>query len=165
VQREDGCVKLKSMLVPLAVVGAAAMLLFLRARLAKPPEGLGFVAGKFAPCPDKPNCVSSQAPDAGHRIEPLAIPASLQGKPEGAIARVRSLIEADPAARIVQADALYLRAEFTSRIFRFVDDLEIAAEPTSAVLHVRSASRTGRSDLGVNRRRVEQLRGRLAASH
>ncbi len=65
--------------------------------------------------------------------------------------------------RVVSASDDYLHAEERSRLFRFVDDLELLAAPDGELI-VRSASRVGRSDLGVNRRRVERLRALLERS-
>jgi uncharacterized protein (DUF1499 family) len=114
---------------------------------------------QLAPCPDKPNCVSSQAEDERHRVEPLP----LDSTPEEALDRLRQIIEAMPRATVDEAGDGRLRARFRSRIFGFVDDLEMAVDPEAGVIHVRSASRVGRSDLGVNRRRVEEIRTRYLA--
>ncbi len=79
-----------------------------------------------------------------------------------ALARLRSIIEAMPRTKIVKATPQYLRAEFRSAIFGFVDDVELAVGGAPGVIHVRSASRVGYWDLGVNRRRVEQIREKFA---
>lgn len=113
----------------------------------------------FAPCPDSPNCVSSRATDAAHRIDPIVF----EGSAEQAFARLKRFIGDCPRARIAQVEGMHLRAEFTSRVFRFVDDVDFYVDPTARVIHVRSASRTGRYDFGVNRRRVEALRRRFHA--
>ena len=133
---------------------AAVLVLAGRSLLAKPPARSGAPGGRLAPCPKRPNCVSSQADDAGHRVEPFAAPEGAQRR----LDRLAALIEATPRARVVERGDTYLRAEYTSRLFRFVDDLELAADEAAGVVHVRSASRVGRSDLGANRRRVEALR-------
>ena len=72
--------------------------------------------------------------------------------------RLRAVIEAMPRARVTDADDLALHAEFTSRIFRFVDDVDCVIDPQAHVIAIRSASRLGYSDLGVNRARVEAIR-------
>ncbi len=114
------------------------------------------VRERLAPCPGSPNCVSSRETHPDRRVEPLAAP-------EGAIAAARRAIEKMPRARVVEEESeAYLRAEFRSRLFGFVDDLELALDREAGVLEVRSASRVGHSDLGANRRRVEELRARLA---
>lgn len=110
--------------------------------------------GRLAPCPDRPNCVSSQATDAVHAIAPLRYATG----PEIALQRLRQVIESLPRTRIVIATDSYLHAEFTSALLRFVDDVEFQFDAINRLIHVRSASRVGYSDLGVNRRRVEIIR-------
>lgn len=118
------------------------------------------VSGKLAPCPASPNCVCSQhdPADAPHHTAPL---------PLGDVAtwkeRVRSVVDAMPRTEWVGDEGDYLHATFTTRIFRWVDDVEFLADPEAGVIHVRSASRTGYSDLGVNRARVEAIRAALLA--
>lgn len=113
------------------------------------PPPLGPVDGHLRPCPDAPNCVCSQAPasDAQHAIAPLGH-ASWQA--------LRRAIEV-AGGKIDRDDGRYLHATFTSRIFRFVDDVEVLRD-ANGMLQIRSASRVGRSDLGVNRKRVETIR-------
>lgn len=110
----------------------------------------------LAPCPETPNCVSSLAEDAVHRVEPLP----LDGAPAEALGRLRRIIEEMRGASVDKVGDGRLEARFRSRIFRFVDDLVLAVDETAGVVHVRSASRVGRSDLGVNRKRVEEIRRR-----
>lgn len=106
------------------------------------------------PCPSSPNCVSSQAEDESHRVEPLAF----DGSPAEAMRRLRKVIELMPRARILPSNPGELRAEFSSRLFGFVDDLEARVDARRHVIEIRSASRTGYWDLGVNRGRVEEIR-------
>ena len=120
---------------------------------------LGVHDGKFAPCPATPNCVSSQITDNVHGIEPLRY----TGSPRQAMDRLKKVITGMKRARIVAEDGMYLRAEFTSALFRFVDDVEFFADERGAAIHVRSASRIGSSDLGVNRKRVEDIRAAMNA--
>ena len=112
------------------------------------PKNLGVIQGKFSPCRRTPNCVSSQAEpsDKEHYIAPL----------KGRLQDVRRAVESLPRTRIISADSHYLYAEFRSRLLRYVDDVEFLFDGN--VIHVRSASRLGRRDFGVNRARVEQLR-------
>jgi len=112
----------------------------------------------LAPCPSSPNCVSSAATDPGHRVEPLAF----VGRPDVALGRLRDTIAAMPRARVTSSTDWSLHAEFTSRLFRFVDDVDCVLDVAASVIHIRSASRTGYSDLGVNRKRVEQIRADFA---
>jgi uncharacterized protein (DUF1499 family) len=109
---------------------------------------------RLAPCPDSPNCVSSDATDGPHRVEPLplAIPA------DAAWRQIVDVVKSLPRTRITQAESDYLHAECTSAIFRFVDDLELELRKGKGTVAVRSASRVGHSDFGVNRQRVENLR-------
>jgi uncharacterized protein (DUF1499 family) len=122
----------------------------------KRPQNLGYEAGRLAPCKRSPNCVSSQADaaDAEHYIAPIA----LKGD---AIAAVRKAVESMPRASVVQVEPGYLYAEFRSKLMGFVDDVEFLLDPAKGVVHVRSASRLGRRDFGVNRERIEQLRALL----
>ena len=115
---------------------------------------------QITPCPKSPNCVSSLARDPGHRLEPLLHDA----EDSDALARLRRIIEAMPRTKIVQATPEYLRAEFKSSIFGFVDDLELVVGEVPGVIHVRSASRVGYWDFGVNRRRVELIRRKLTGA-
>ena len=124
------------------------------------PTNLGEQQGKLAPCPSSPNCVSSFAEDEEHRVEALA----LSGDPAAAMARLREIVEAMPRARVVESSERYLRSEHTSLIWRYVDDMEILVDTEAGKIHVRSASRTGYSDLGVNRKRVAALAEAWAAS-
>src|SRR5262245_10068379 len=121
---------------------------------AKRPTNLGVVGGRLAACPDTPNCVSTQATDAVHRLEPIRF----DGEAQEAFARLKAAIGSIPRMRIVTEGDDYLHAEATSRIFRFVDDVEFFVDRAAKVIHFRSASRVGRSDLGVNRARMEQIR-------
>lgn len=111
----------------------------------------------FAPCPDRPNCVSSRAAAGGSAIAPLRV----RGDARAAWAAARRAVAALPRTRVVESDDRYLHAEVTSRLFRFVDDLELALAEDGTRIDVRSASRVGYSDLGVNRARVEALRATL----
>jgi uncharacterized protein (DUF1499 family) len=115
-------------------------------------------AGTLPPCPDKPNCVSSLAPDEDHRIPPYRLAAGTDWP------AVRAAVAAMPRTLIVEERDGYLRAEATSRIFRFVDDLELLRSGSGDRVDVRSASRVGHGDMGVNRERVEALRQALAAA-
>jgi uncharacterized protein (DUF1499 family) len=123
-----------------------------------PPATLGASGGKLAPCPDRPNCVSSQAADAAHAIAPLAF----RGDRAVAMTRLADMIRAMRGATVVTVRPEYLRAEFASAVFGFVDDVEFTLEPGAAAIQVRSAARLGYSDMGVNRKRVEAIRAVFA---
>lgn len=139
------------------LVVAAAVGLWVMARTAQVPENLGADQGQLTPCPSSPNCVSSQAEDASHRVAPLEFKGSAGQAWEAALAATAWL----DRTRIVEDSGHYLHAESRSRVFGFVDDLELLMDAEEKVIHVRSASRTGHSDLGVNRKRVETLRERF----
>ena len=145
---------MKNILNGVAVVVALALGLLLQRRLTMPDAtGLGAGNGRLAPCPDRPNCVSSFAEDADHRVEPLP----LEVDPAAALARLKRILEAMPRTAVVEEADNYLHAEATSLIFRYVDDLEVLIDPDAGEIHLRSASRAGYSDLGVNRKRVQAL--------
>lgn len=113
-------------------------------------------AGKkgLVPCPGTPNCVSSIDPKDEHYIAPL----SYTGNKDDAHQKLVALIASQPRARIVVEEANYLRVEFKTAIFRFVDDVEFWFAADQPVIDIRSASRVGRSDFGVNRKRIEHIR-------
>jgi uncharacterized protein (DUF1499 family) len=118
---------------------------------------MGMTDGRLAACPDSPNCVSSQSTDPRHAIDPLRYDGTAEKARELLIEAVSGM----KRARIVAAEERYIHAEFTSALFRFVDDVEFLLESETKTIHVRSASRVGYSDLAVNRRRVEEIRSRF----
>ncbi|MEM9907495.1 MAG: DUF1499 domain-containing protein [Cyanobacteria bacterium P01_D01_bin.44] len=122
----------------------------------KQPTNLGVKQGQLLSCPDSPNCVSSQAnaSDEEHFIAPIETKLA----PSDAIAKLKSIIEGMERSKINEASDDYLYAEFASKIMGFVDDIEFYVDPASGMIQVRSAARLGRSDLGVNRKRVETIR-------
>lgn len=122
---------------------------------ARRPSSLGLASGKLRPCPDTPNCVCSCDDKDLHVIAPLIWDGSAQ---EG-LQRLARVMVTLPNARFqaINHDN-YRHVEFTSAWFRFVDDVEFLVDSAAGVIHLRSASRVGRSDLGVNRKRVEQIR-------
>ncbi|MGH8706399.1 MAG: DUF1499 domain-containing protein [Burkholderiales bacterium] len=125
----------------------------------KRPHYLGVKDGKLARCRSTPNCVSSQADpaDAEHFIAPIPF----KGAPTGAMAAVRKAVEGMERATVIRHEANYLYGEFRSRLMRYVDDVEFTFVEKAGLIHVRSASRLGRRDFGVNRERVEALRSRI----
>jgi uncharacterized protein (DUF1499 family) len=119
----------------------------------KRPDNLGVRDGKLAPCKRSPNCVSSQAnpSDEEHYIAPI----------HGTMEAVRRAVQAMPRTTIVSQRENYLYAEFRTKLLRYVDDVELFFD--GRVVQVRSCSRLGRRDFGVNRRRVEELRRLIEA--
>lgn len=156
---------LKRVLLALGVSAAVAFMAGQLGWLAGPmPTDLGVKDGRLKPPARVSNSVSSQAePGSDARIEPLA---TTFGDRDGSatLAALQAIVLAMPGAKVVKADGPYLYAQFTSEWFRFVDDTEFWFDANAGVVHVRSASRLGESDLGVNRARVEAIRAQLAAS-
>ncbi len=116
---------------------------------------------KLKECPQSPNCVSSQSTDDLHRIEPLRY----SGTSKEAMASLVVLLNSMKRAKIVIQTENYLHIEFTSALCRFVDDVEFVIDAQEKVIHVRSASRVGYSDLGANRKRVEKIREVFSAKY
>jgi uncharacterized protein (DUF1499 family) len=125
----------------------------------KRPDNLGVKDGRLASCGRRLNCVSSQADpgDAQHHVAPIPF----KGDAGTALSAARKAVERMRRATVIRQDGSYLHAEFRSRLMGFVDDVELMFDEQARVLHVRSASRLGRRDYGVNRARVEALRARL----
>lgn len=113
--------------------------------------------GRLSPCPKSPNCVSSLSEDKSHFVEPLTYETALEEAREKLIL----IIHAMKRSAIVTAEIDYIHAIFKSAIFGFVDDVEFSFDDQKKVIDVRSASRTGYSDLGVNRKRLEAIRKRF----
>ncbi|MBP0021639.1 MAG: DUF1499 domain-containing protein [Cyanobacteria bacterium SBLK] len=118
----------------------------------KRPTNLGVKDGKLAPCPGTPNCASSQSTKSQEKVTPL---------PMVSIAKLRQVVEGMELTKIVKETDNYLYAEFKSKLMGFIDDVEFYRDTNANVIHVRSASRLGKSDLGVNRKRVEEIRAKL----
>ena len=110
-------------------------------------------ATKLAPCPDTPNCVSSLARDKRDYVEPIRY----EGEKAVAHHELLEILNSLKRVRVVRIEENYIHAEFVSFIFRFVDDVEFYFDPAEKLIQVRSASRTGYSDFGVNRRRIEKI--------
>lgn len=122
-----------------------------------PPASLGPVAGGLAPCPETPNCVHTGFRESADIPEFTLAPRWTDGATHDLFQRVSQAVTSLPRTEVVDRTDRYLRAEATSRIFRFVDDLEVYLPDEGDRIVVRSSSRLGRSDLGVNLRRVEEL--------
>ena len=121
----------------------------------KRPSNLGVKNGQLAACPGSPNCVSSQSDLTQSKIAPL---------PLVAIAKLKEVVNSLERTTIIEESDTYLYVEFKSKLMGYVDDVEFYRDPAQNVVHVRSASRLGQSDLGVNRQRVEEIRAKLAAN-
>jgi uncharacterized protein (DUF1499 family) len=106
------------------------------------------------PCPNTPNCVNSLESDPDHHIAPL----TFEGSGEEALNRLKRIVEKMEGATIVSSNPEGFQAEFTTKLFGFVDDVSFLLREEDKAIHVRSASRVGYWDLGANRRRVEKIR-------
>jgi uncharacterized protein (DUF1499 family) len=135
----------------LAIAGAIVM--FSLSWAARKPDHLGGSDGRLAACPGSPNCVSTQATDPKFCMEPIPLK---DGGTE-ALAQIRSIMESMPRCTVQVVHDDYLHAEFSSRIFGFVDDVEFLVDEQNGQIHFRSASRVGYHDFGVNRRRMERI--------
>lgn len=125
------------------------------------PE-LGIYNDQLKPCPKTPNCVNSQAKDEKHFIQPILF----IGTHPAAQDRLLQILKAWKRTKITVVQENYIRVEFTSKLFRFVDDVEFYFPSTKTekiIIHIRSASRIGYSDLGANRKRIEQIRNKFKA--
>ena len=121
---------------------------------------LGVNNSELAPCPKTPNCVSSQAHDKKHFIEPIIFAGTQQEAHDSLL----QIIASEKRTKIITDQKDYIRVEFTSALFRFVDDVEFYFPKEKAdetVIHARSASRVGSSDFGVNRKRIERIRSKF----
>ena len=121
------------------------------------PGNLGLKNNLLLPCPKSPNCVLSQATDPKHQIHPIHYASSLEIAKE----RLKQVILTLENGRIIKQNGDYWHVEFTTRWLRFIDDVEFYFPESEALIHLRSASRSGYWDLGGNRKRVEEIRSRF----
>jgi uncharacterized protein (DUF1499 family) len=155
------------LMIGLAIVVAAAGLLLAAGQAGwfrgKPPTLLGVQGGRLPPPHVTRNNVHSQAAIWGAQYDHTTIePLPAQADGAQTIQRLRSLVEATPGAQVMKAGSDYLYVQYTTKWLRFVDDAEFWFDPVAQRIQVRSASRLGEGDLGVNRARIEALRQRLA---
>ncbi len=116
-------------------------------------------ASSLTPCPNRPNCVSTQATAERHRIAPI----QFQGSAEEAQERLERVLEAMPRTTIVKRAPGRLDVEFRSRLFRFVDAAEFLIDDAAHQIRFRSGARSGYSDFGVNRARMQTIAAQFAA--
>ena len=131
------------------------------------PTDLGVHGGRLKPPSATENSVSSQAalyPDHPQRAYAEIAPLALRGDGPATIAKLKAVVSQMHGAKIVKSEPDYLYAQFTTPLMRFVDDVEFWYDPAAQVIQVRSASRIGKGDLGLNRKRVEAVRAALAAA-
>jgi uncharacterized protein (DUF1499 family) len=117
-------------------------------------SGLGVDNGHLSSCPASDNCVVSQDGDSKHAIDPIAYHID-RDTARKTLLKTLSVV---PRTEVIEQTDNYIHALSKSRIFKFIDDVEFYFPPNESVIHVRSAARVGESDLGVNRRRLEQIR-------
>ncbi len=139
----------------LLIMACGLLSLFVLASCSKPEIGLG--ENGLRPCPNRPNCVTSLNGDEAHSITPISYTA---GK-EAAREKIKLILLKMDRTHIITDQSDYLHVVFTSRVMRFKDDVEFWFPDDENTIHIRSASRMGYSDLGVNRKRVEEIRKRF----
>ena len=131
------------------------------------PTDLGVNNWRLKPPALTPNSVSSQAslyPEHPQRAFAQIAPLALQGDGTTTVAKIKSIVQARGDVTVVKSEPDYLYVRYTSRWMRFVDDVEFWFDPVQQVIQVRSASRIGKGDMGVNRARVESLRAALSGA-
>jgi len=142
-------------LFPIAIL----VIFFTWSLLTRGQSAAGMMDGKLTPCPDKPNCVCSEFPDDNaHAIGPIPL---AEGGGEESLIVMKNVIES-LGGKIQSTDENYLAATFTSKFFRFTDDVEVRIDTEASLIHVRSASRAGYGDMGANLARVEAIRESFA---
>ncbi|TMH39592.1 MAG: DUF1499 domain-containing protein [Betaproteobacteria bacterium] len=129
-----------------------------------PPTDLGVRDGKLKPPSMTENSVTSQAalyPDHPQRKYADIAPLPVKGEGPATIAQIKAIVAGMDGAKVIKSEPGYLYAQFTTKLMKYVDDVEFWFDPAANVIHVRSASRVGRGDLGVNRKRIEAVRAVL----
>ncbi len=116
-----------------------------------------FQSTNIGPCSSSPNCVSSEDERDSHKMERIPF----KGAAESAMEKIVETLKSFDNAKVVHRRDNYVRAEFKSAIFKFVDDVELLVNPDKNEIKFRSASRTGYYDFGVNRRRMEEFKERF----
>ena len=144
--------------VAVAAVGITAILAIL-ARVVKSPANLGVRDGKLAPCPNSPNCVSTQSQDPRHQIDPIPYTTS----PAEAKAALLRIVRSMERSKIITDDPTYVHAEFRTKGIGYVDDVELYFDQEAQVIHFRSSARLPYFDWGVNRKRMEEIRAAFEA--
>jgi uncharacterized protein (DUF1499 family) len=150
-----------AILVLIVLAVAAGHLGFLQGTA---PEDLGVRDGKLKPPSTTENSVSSQAalyPDHPQRGYADIAPLPLKGDGPATMARIKAIVEGMEGAKVVKSAPGYLYAQFTTKLMKYVDDVEFWFDPKANLIQVRSASRVGRGDMGVNRKRIEAVRAAL----
>ena len=148
-KRQSRAIRRLLVLVFIPIIGLYAL-----SMTATEPVNLGVNQGRLADCPASPNCVATQSGVDSQKMQPV----SYSGSKEEITGEIKSAIQSRfPRARLVSETDNYLHFEFTSLIFRFVDDVEFLIDDTNKLIHFRSASRVGYSDMGANRKRMQTI--------
>ncbi len=147
---------MKTLLIITTVLISLVFVLLLTLKMnSRTEKAPGLVAGMLARCPDTPNCVCSMyKDDSKHYIAPINVSANI---PLDSLPILKDVIH-EMGGSVQTETENYLAATFTSALFKFVDDLEVTSDPAQGLIHIRSASRVGYSDFGVNKKRVELLK-------
>jgi uncharacterized protein (DUF1499 family) len=114
---------------------------------------IGVKDGKFQPCPKSPNCVSTQSTDKKHKIDPI----NYSGSIEEEKIKIKNIVKSLKRTKLITEEEIYLHFEFRTATFKFVDDVEFYFDDSAKLIHCRSASRVGWSDMGVNRKRMKKI--------
>ena len=122
--------------------------------MTKKPKKVGIIEGKCQPCSSSPNCVSTQSTSEKHKMDPI----KFEGNLEDAKSKIISIIKSLKRSKIIVETENYLHLEFRTAVWRFVDDVEFYFDAAEKVIHFRSAARLGYSDMGVNRKRMENIK-------
>ena len=151
---------MKTLLIILAIIAvlvvAVMITFFVMGKNSRNISMAGLENGTLQSCPDRPSCVSSLENRKAFQIAPLVVDSSIKAP----LQKLEQLIMTMPQANIIERRDTYLHATFTSKFFGFVDDIEFLCDGSNTI-QVRSVSRVGHSDLGVNRQRVEAIRAKL----
>jgi len=144
-----------AIIIIVSLIIVTILALFVLGQMSQSGEANGLFEAKLTKCPDKPNCICTEfVADASHYIDPIGFSQSNAAK---VLSELKISIREMGGSLQAEADN-YLAFTFTSSIFRFVDDLEIRIDKDLKIIHMRSASRVGHSDRGVNKKRIEQLK-------
>ena len=139
--------------------GFIAALVILLGCSAKASDQTAIAEKVLAPCPRSPNCVSTQSRDPRHAMPPLPF----IGTKDQCKTRVMNIIKNMKRSKIIEISDSYIHAQFITRFFRFVDDVEFLFDDGARFIHFRSASTVGYYDFGVNRRRMSGISKRYSA--
>ncbi len=129
------------------------LVLLLSACSGTKPTDIGLSANSLTECPSSPNCVSTQTKSAKHKMDPI----SFTGSVVDANAKIVKILNAKERVTITENSGGYIHSEFKSKLMKYVDDVEFYFDEVNKLIHFRSASRKGYSDLGVNKKRMEEI--------